>query len=240
MKISLSIPVKNEIEGVKAIMPRIKKDWVDEIIIVDGHSTDGTREWLEAQGYRVIEQKLPGAVGGYWESMVHATGDAIILFSPDGNSIPELIPEVVKKLKEGNDMVVVSRYKDRAKSIDDTSMSAFGNWFFIKLVNLLFRGNYTDVFVIFRGFKKSLLDKFGFSEKTGYRFNKSRTSMIEILLSIECAKHKLKVVEIAGDEPPRIGDPGGSRLFPRFRDRIYGGLAALYYVLSGIFSKLRE
>ena len=48
MKISLSIPVKNEIEGVKVIMPRIKKEWVDEVVIVDGHSTDGPKEWLES------------------------------------------------------------------------------------------------------------------------------------------------------------------------------------------------
>ncbi len=42
MKTTLFVLAYNEIEGMKAIMPRIKKEWVDEIIIVDGGSTDGT------------------------------------------------------------------------------------------------------------------------------------------------------------------------------------------------------
>ena len=59
MKVTLFIPTKNEITGLKAVMPRIKKDWVDEVVIIDAHSTDGTREYLESLGYNVILQKKP-------------------------------------------------------------------------------------------------------------------------------------------------------------------------------------
>ena len=238
MKISLSIPVKNEIEGIKVIMPRIKKEWVDEIVIVDGNSTDGTREWLEERGYKVIPQTLPGAIGGYWQSIAAATGDIVILFSPDGNSIPELIPALIEKMKEGYDMVAVSRYKDAAKSRDDFALSALGNRLFTGMVNLLFGVRYTDVLVIFRGFRRELLTKFGFDETTGRAFNKSNTSMFELLLSVECARRGLKVADIPGDEPPRIGDVGGSRLFPHFKDRVYGGLAILYYIVRGRFTRV--
>ena len=45
LKTTLFIPVLNELEGSKIIMPRIKKEWFDEIIVVDGGSNDGTVEY---------------------------------------------------------------------------------------------------------------------------------------------------------------------------------------------------
>jgi len=46
----------DEIEGVSKIMPRIKKEWVDRIIFVDGGSTDGTIEKAKELGFEVINQ----------------------------------------------------------------------------------------------------------------------------------------------------------------------------------------
>jgi hypothetical protein len=51
-------------------------------------------------------------------------------------------------------MVIASRYTGNAKSYDDTLITAFGNWMFVKLVNLLHGGKYTDVMNIFRIYKK--------------------------------------------------------------------------------------
>ena len=51
---------------------------------------------------------------------------------------PEKLPDLIKKMEEGNEMVIVSRYKDGAKSYDDTLISGFGNWMFTKLVNIFF------------------------------------------------------------------------------------------------------
>ena len=45
MKVTLIIPTWNEIQGMKEIMPRIDRSWVDQIIIIDGGSTDGTLEY---------------------------------------------------------------------------------------------------------------------------------------------------------------------------------------------------
>ena len=51
MKTILLVLTLNEINGMKAIMPKIKKGWVDQIIISDGGSTDSTKEWAEENGY---------------------------------------------------------------------------------------------------------------------------------------------------------------------------------------------
>ena len=57
MTTALIITTLNEITGVKKIIPKIKKEWVDEILFVDGGSTDGTIEEARKMGFKVIIQK---------------------------------------------------------------------------------------------------------------------------------------------------------------------------------------
>ena len=49
MKTTLFVLTYNEIEGMKAIMPRIKKEWVDEIIVVGDGSTYGTLGYAKSK-----------------------------------------------------------------------------------------------------------------------------------------------------------------------------------------------
>jgi len=53
MKITLLIPTLNEIDGMKIIMPRIRREWYDQMIILDGGSADGTIEYARESGYFV-------------------------------------------------------------------------------------------------------------------------------------------------------------------------------------------
>jgi len=227
MKTTLLIPTLNEAEGVKAIMPRIKKEWVDEILIVDGNSTDGTREYLQSNGYNVITQKKPGVVAAWWEGFEAATGDVIILFSPDNNSIPELIPALVDKMKEGYAMAIASRYAKGAKSYDDSILTGFGNFLFTRvIINGLFGAKYTDALVMYRAFKKELL--------TTLKMRDVKGPFFEAVLSIRCAKKKLKVMEIPGDEPTRIGG-NASRAWPGLFGRWRAGAHTLRGILNEFF-----
>ena len=101
MKTSREFKTWNEIDGMRAVMPAIKKEWYDQLIIVDGGSTDGTVEYAKENGYYIFQQSAPGAGVAFLESMAKATGDIVVTFSPDGNSMPEKIPEVVAKMREG-------------------------------------------------------------------------------------------------------------------------------------------
>jgi len=99
MKTALLISTLNEIAGMKAIMSRIKKEWVDQIIIVDGSSTDGTFEYARENGYYTFLQEGKDLMSGYRTAMKFATGDIIVTFTPDRNSVPELIPVLIEKMK---------------------------------------------------------------------------------------------------------------------------------------------
>lgn len=196
MKVSIIVFTWNEIDGMKAIMPRIKKEWYDELIIVDGGSTDGTIEYARANGYYIFVQKEKGAGAAFVEAMEKVTGDVVITFSPDGNSDPDRIPELIEKMKEGYDIVVVSRYREGAKSYDDDLITAFGNKMFTGLVNLLFRSRITDLLVMYRAFRRDIVQELGIETKTVAWGTQ---------LLLRAIKKKMRIAEIPGDEPPRIG-----------------------------------
>ncbi len=53
MKVTLLVPTLNEIDGMKTLMPLVKSEWVDQILIVDGQSSDGIGEYTRAHGHKV-------------------------------------------------------------------------------------------------------------------------------------------------------------------------------------------
>jgi glycosyltransferase involved in cell wall biosynthesis len=73
MKTTLFIPTRNEIEAMRVIMPRVKKEWCDQILVVD-YSTDGTADYARSQGYEVVEQKGKGLRHAFNEGFPHVRG----------------------------------------------------------------------------------------------------------------------------------------------------------------------
>lgn len=231
MKVTLLIPTVNEIVGMKIIMPRVKREWVDQILIVDGGSNDGTVEYAREHGYEVLLQKRKGLRHAFTEALPHITGDVVITFTPDGNSIPERIPPLIEKMREGYDMVIVSRYLNGAKSYDDDLITGFGNWLFTRVINVLFRAHYTDTMVMYRAYRTNLIRDLELDRDATYVIPETllhTTEGWELILSVRAARRKLKVGEIPGDEPKRLG---GQRKLQVFR----WGLAHCFHMAWDFF-----
>jgi glycosyltransferase involved in cell wall biosynthesis len=208
----------NEIHGLRAIMPRVKREWVNEILIVDGGSTDGSRDFLISLGYAVVDQKKKGVKAAFWEAFELAKGDVIIPFSPDGNSIPEDIPKLIAKMNEGYDIVIASRYLNTAHSKDDDFMSSFANRFLTGLVNFCFQMKLTDAIGMYKAFKKRHLYELG--------IDKFKNEHSEIMLPARGSRCGLRIIEIPSPEPERLG-PQGSRAHPGPFGKYKSGLLIL-------------
>ncbi len=233
--VTLLIPTLNEEIGMKEIMPRINPEWVDQILILDGGSTDGTISYSEEHGYDVVIQAEPGLINAYRQVFPHIKGDIVITFSPDGNSVPELIPGLLEEMRKGSDMVIVSRYLGDATSEDDTKITGWGNALFTWLINTLFGGQYTDAMVIYRAYRKELIVSLGLLSDPPIsveRFFRNTISW-EPLLSMRAAKARLRISEIPGDEPPRIGGAGKCRHF------FWGFLYLLEMLQERVFWRIR-
>lgn len=217
MKTTLIVQTLNEIVGLQQIMPKIDKLWVDQIIILDGNSTDGSIEWCQANGYQVFRQKERGGWDAYKELYQSGLirGDVVITISPDGNCIVEDIPKLVNMMRLGYDMVVASRYKDGAKSFDDSKLSGLVNRILTRAINVICRTKFTDALGIYRAYRTKLAYEFGLDKEPNWytRQLMKMTTLVswEICLSMRCGKKHKKIGEIPSDEPLRFDEARSPR-----------------------------
>jgi len=196
MKVSIVVFEINELDGMKAMMPQIKREWYDELVIVDGGSTDGTIEYAKEQGYNLFIQKETGVGAALNEAVRKTSGEIVIIYAPDGSFEVEQIPIITQKILGGYDVVNVSRYMDGNRSHDDNSFTGCGNWGFTKVANLLFPFRFTDFLYTYLGFRREVLENLDIN-------NKERT-WGQILL-LRAVKKGLKIIEVPGTEFKRIG-----------------------------------
>ena len=197
-KIALLLPTLNELHGLKATLPAIDRSLVDEIVIVDGGSIDGTVEHAMAEGLTVVGQIRPGLQFAVYDIARALRCDCVIEFSPDGNCPAELLPDIVAKLAAGYDLVVVSRYLDHARSHDDNLVSGFGNWLFTRLMRPLAPFPITDSLTMYRGYRRDILLDEDFAHYL-------KGPVLEPLVTGIAGLRKLRAIEIPGEEPMRIG-----------------------------------
>ena len=103
--------------------------------------------------------------------------------------------------------MIGSRYLGDAISEDDDLLTAFGNWFFTRTVNLLHGGNYTDVMGIYRAFRRDLIFELDLHKEESYALPERLFGTIiswEPLMSVRAAKKRMRIAEVAVGEPPRI------------------------------------
>ena len=198
MKVAIVVFEINEIDGMRAMMPQIKKEWYDELIIVDGGSTDGTIEYARAQGYDIFVQQQKGVGGALNEAVRRVTADIVVLYAPDGSFIPDRIPAIIDEIRRGADIVNVTRYGYGARSEDDTVWTAPANRLFTMFVNLLFGRwfKFTDFLYTYVGFRRSLVDEM--------QVDCSLITWTQILM-LRAMRAGRTIVEIPGSEPKRIG-----------------------------------
>ena len=193
----LVIPTLNEVDGMKQVIPLIKKEWVDEILIVDGGSTDGTVEEAKKLNLKVMQQKSKGSFGAaIYDGFESTDAEYLLMFGADGNNEPEEIPKILEKMKEGYDQVLISRFGKTSINEDAGIIDAFGNKMFTSITNIFFRGQLTDTLSSSRAFTKKAWDEIKFDAF-------GLDSVLQ--MSIRGLIKNQKIIEIIGNERARVG-----------------------------------
>ena len=196
MSTAVVITTLNEIDGVKELLPKIKKEWAEEWLVVDGNSNDGTVEEVKKLGFNIALQKKKGHGDAVIRGVIDTKSDFILYWGPDGNHELQEIPTLIEKIKEGFDQVVVSRFGKTSVNLDAGRMDTFGNKMFTFLINVFFGGRLTDALNLSRIItRKSMLQL-----KFDAEGLDSTTQM-----SIRALKQKHKIIAISGNEGKRIG-----------------------------------
>lgn len=205
VRVSVVVPTLNEAENVTEVLPTIPA-WVDEVILVDGGSTDGTvaaaRDALP--GIRVVTELRPGKGVALQTGWHAATGDIIVTIDADGSTNPGEIPAFVGLLLAGADMVKGSRFLHGGGTDDMGPLRRSGNWALTRLVRVLYGGHYTDLCYGYNAFWRHAIPYFD-GDADGFE--------IETFMNVRALRADLKVAEVPSFELSRIHGQSNLRTF---------------------------
>jgi hypothetical protein len=220
-RVSVVVPTRNEARNLEVVLPAIAavRPAVHEIIVVDGHSVDGTIETAQRvlPWVKVITQTRKGKGNAMACGFAAATGDVIVMFDADGSADPAEIPAFVRALINGADFAKGSRFVRGGGSDDITLLRKTGNAGLNGVANALFGTSYTDLCYGYNAFWADILPVLdlpaievpapaeGMPWGDGFE--------IETVLNCRVAAAGLKITEVPSMERERIFGQTNLRTF---------------------------
>lgn len=194
--VSAVIPARNEARNLAYVFDRLPAD-LHQVIMVDGHSTDGTPEQARRlrQDIQIIHQAGQGKGDALRDGFAACTGDVIVMLDADGSTDPREIPRFVAALSAGADFVKGSRYAQGGGSSDLTPPRRLGNAFLCWLVNSLYGTHYTDLCYGYNAFWRRCLPYIRL-DVPGFE--------VETLINVRVARAGLLIQEVPSYERPRL------------------------------------
>lgn len=194
-RISVVIPAKNEARNIGWVVGRLTS-FVDELIIVDGRSTDRTVEVVRAlrPDAVIVTDKRPGKGAALRAGFAAATGDYVVMLDADGSMDPLEIERFIERLDRGADLVKGSRFLPGGGTADISYLREAGNRGLLLVANLLFGVSNTDLCYGYAAFRRREIQALDL-DADGFE--------IETQLFMRATRQGLVVVEEPSFEAPR-------------------------------------
>ena len=216
MKLSIVIPVYNEVNTILEILRRVKAVPIDkEIIIVDDCSTDGTREILreikDDNIQLILNEENRGKGFSIRKGFEHITGNIVIIQDADLEYYPSEYPMLIQKITEGKaDVVYGTRFLGSRRIFH--FYHYLGNTILNLIANFLYDTNLSDLMTGYKAFRADALRRLKL---------RANSFGIEAEITAQIFKLKLKVYEVPISYDGRDYDEGKKVTWKDFFRAVY-------------------
>jgi len=194
MTTTVVIPAKNEEKTIAKMIDKCRQH-ADEVLVVDGHSKDGTRRIAEERGVRVVSDHGKGKGDGIRVGIKEAQGDILVFIDADGSHDPDDIPRLIQPIQEGRaDMVVGSRGmggSDELHGDVEKLLRMIGSDIILIGINKKWHVDLTDSQNGFRAIKTQVARQLGLIEEI---------TTIEQEMTMKCLRKGFRIAEVPAHE----------------------------------------
>lgn len=203
--VSVVIPAKNEARNIAWVLERIPS-FVDEVIVVDGLSSDGTLDVarMVVPDIVVIHEMQPGKGSALRAGFAAARGDYVVMLDADGSMNPAEITSFVALLDEGYDFVKGSRYLPGGGTTDMTWLRSFGNRRLLDLANVMYGASFTELCYGYCAFRRQALHALEL-DAVGFE--------VETQIVVRAIRRELRIAEVPSNEAPRLSGESNLHAF---------------------------
>lgn len=166
MKVSLIIPALNEAECLGALLGEVPASLVDQLIVVDNGSTDGTSQVARHAGATVVEEPRRGYGYACAAGTAAAVADVLVFMDGDGSFVPAELTGLLAVLERNEaDLALGSRMMSDTLRTAMPPHQLFGNRLFVCLLRQRYGLALTDLGP-FRAIRRDLLLALDMQEHT--------------------------------------------------------------------------
>ena len=194
--VTVVIPTRNEEGLIGEIVDAVSP--YGDVLVVDGHSTDKTREVATAHGARVVLDGGRGKGQAIRQAFTETTSDIVVFIDADGSHEPKDIPALIAPIAAGQaDLVIASRGKGGSDELHGTIgqfIRYIGSQLIMLSINYRWNVRLSDSQNGFRAIRREV----------GLALNlRSNLTTIEQEMLMRALKHGYRVAEIASHEYER-------------------------------------
>jgi glycosyltransferase involved in cell wall biosynthesis len=203
--VSVVMPAQDEADNLEIVLGELPA--VDEVVLVDGHSADGTVEVAAGvrPGITIVEQTPAGKGNALACGLASARGDVVVMLDADGSADPGEIPAFVEALVSGGDIAMGTRFHRRGRSDDITAVRGLGNRTLTRVMNTLFGTEFTDLCYGYNALWRDVVPALGLPADAGDPSPRWGDGFeIETLLNCRAAAAGLTAIEVPSVERERM------------------------------------